>query len=567
MNSETKNCQNCKKDFTIESEDFNFYEKIKVPSPSWCPECRMIRRFAIHNTWNLYWRNCDKCGIKTLSTYEPEIKIIVYCQSCWWGDSWDGTEYSMDYDPSRPFLEQIKELIGKTPHAALESQYLTLKNSEYTNAIAWSKDCYMVFSADYCNNVFYSSILNGLKFSSDCLRGWESELCYESIGFINNYRTFFSDECDACIDVWFSRNCYGCTNCVGCVNLRGASNYIFNVKYLKEDYEEKIKEMKLDSWSGLREIEEKAHKFWLTKPYREYHGHTLNFNVTGEYTFYSKNSKEGYIVNYAENCKWCQFLTVKPTKDCFDYSTWGNNANRIYESIEVGENADSVYFSYQCWPDVLNLQYCYWDIAGKNNLGCTNLKRKKYCILNKEYSKEEYEKLKEKIIENMKVNPYVDKLGRKYYYGEFFPPEFSKFSYNKSMAMRFFQKTKTEAFKEGYTWSDVENPTYLTTIKSKELPDTIKTTPNSVLEEVIECSNCTRAYRIVQGELALLRKMNLPIPHECPKCRENKRFERMTKPKMYNRNCAKCNTDIYTPYAPESPNIVYCVKCYQQEFT
>ena len=29
MNPETKNCQNCKKDFTIESEDFAFYEKLK----------------------------------------------------------------------------------------------------------------------------------------------------------------------------------------------------------------------------------------------------------------------------------------------------------------------------------------------------------------------------------------------------------------------------------------------------------------------------------------------------------------------------------------------------------
>lgn len=60
--------------------------------------------------------------------------------------------------------------------------------------------------------------------------------------------------------------------------------------------------------------------------------------------------------------------------------------------------------------------------------------------------------------------------------------------------------------------------------------------------------------------------MNLPVPHECPKCRENKRFARMTKPGMYHRNCAKCGTNIYTPYSPDSSEIVYCVKCYQDEF-
>jgi hypothetical protein len=566
MEAETKSCQNCQRDFVIEPEDFNFYEKIKVPAPTWCPECRMIRRFSIHNTWNLFWRKCDKCGVKVLSVYEPETKITVYCQPCWWGDSWDGTEYAMDYDPSRPFLDQVKELSDRTPYASLQSGYLTLKNSDYSNDLAWSKDCYLVFWADYCDTVFYSSLLNGLKYSLDCIRGWDSELCYESIGFINNYRVFFSDECDACIDVWFSRNCYGCTNCVGCVNLRGASNCIFNIKYSKEEYEKKLKELGFDLWENLNKFEKESHDFWLTKPYREYHGHTMNLNVTGEYTFHSKNSKEGYVVNYAENSKWCQLLTVESTKNCYDYSGWGNNAELIYESVTVGENVNSIFFSYLCWPDCLNLQYCSWNVAGKNNLGCFNLKRKKYCILNKQYSKEEYEKLKDEIIVDMKKNPYVDKLGRKYFYGEFFPSEFSKFSYNKSNAMRFFPKTKEQAIREGFNWSERENIIYNISKKVDSIPERIADTGEEILNEIIGCENCGNGYRIVRGELALLRKMNLPIPHECPKCRENKRFERLTKPKLYHRNCMKCDVNIYTPYSSESPNIVYCVKCYQQEF-
>ena len=566
MQAENKQCQNCKKDFTIETEDFNFYEKIKVPSPTWCPKCRLERRMSFNNTWNIFWRNCDKCGKKTLSMYPPEQKLTVYCQPCWWGDGWDGTEYAKDYDPSRPFFEQVKELIDKTPHAALESQYLTLKNSEYSNALAWSKDCYLIFWADFCESVYYSSFLNGLKFSLDCIRGWESELCYDCIGFIKHYRTFFSDECEACIDVWFSRDCHSCTNCIGCVNLRGATNCIFNVKYSKEEYEKKVKEFQLDSWTKLREFEKKAHEFWLTKPYREYHGHSMNKNVNGEYTFQSRNAKEGYIVNYADNCKFCQFMTVSSSKDCWDYSGWGNGASQIYESIVVGQNANSVSFCVECWPDVINLQYCYWTIAGKNDFGCVNLKRKNYCILNKEYPKEEYEKLKGKIIEDMTKNPYTDKLGRKYFYGEFFPLDLSKFPYNRSIAMRFSPKTKEEVLAMGYTWDDTENPTHPTTIKSSNLPNTILKTQDSVLNEVIECGDCGRGYKIVKGELGLLRKMGLPVPHECPKCREDKRFTRMTKPGLYNRTCAKCDIDIYTPYAPDRPEIVYCGKGYQQEF-
>src|SRR3989338_1943097 len=106
LNTETKTCQNCKKEFVIEPEDFKFYEKISVPPPTWCPECRLIRRWAHTNTWSLWWRQCDLCGERTMSIYSPETKIKVYCPKCWWGDSWDGTEYARDYDPSRNFFEQ-----------------------------------------------------------------------------------------------------------------------------------------------------------------------------------------------------------------------------------------------------------------------------------------------------------------------------------------------------------------------------------------------------------------------------------------------------------------------------
>ena len=501
-----------------------------------------------------------------MSEYPPGDKIKVYCPKCWWGDSWDGTEYAMEYDPSRPFLEQVEELSRKTPFVALETLHTSLKNSEYSNAIAWSKNCYQVFWADYCESVYYSSLLNGLKWSSDCIRGFNSELCYESIGFTNNYQTFFSEECDDCVDVWFSRNCYSCMNCVGCVNLRGEKNCIFNVKYSKEEYEKKLEELGFNSWKNLREFEKKAHEFWLAKPYREYNGHSLNYRVTGEHVYNSKNSKECYIVNWTENCKWAQIITVSSSKDCWDYSGWGNNATLIYEGVQVGENAGNVKFSYYCYPDVLNLEYCIWNTACKNCFGCVNLKRQSYSILNKKYSKEEYEKLKEKIITDMKKSPYIDKLGRKFFYGEFFPPQMSKFPYNKSNAMRFFSKTKEEALKEGYTWNDEENPTPTATMKAESLPDTISETTDSILNEVIECASCKRSYKIVKGELDLLRKMELPVQHECPKCRENKRFVRMTKPKLYHRKCDKCGEPIYTPYAPEDPRIVYCVKDYQAEF-
>ena len=105
---ETKNCQNCKNDFTIEPDDFLFYEKIKVPPPTFCPECRFIRHLLFNNVWSIYKRTCSKCEKIILSIYSPDKPNVVYCMPCWWGDSWDGTEYGMEYDSTRSFFEQLK---------------------------------------------------------------------------------------------------------------------------------------------------------------------------------------------------------------------------------------------------------------------------------------------------------------------------------------------------------------------------------------------------------------------------------------------------------------------------
>ena len=564
--NETKNCQNCKKDFIVDERDKLYYQKINVPHPTWCPECRIIRRNASKTVWTVYFRDCDKCKRRTLSMYHKDTPVIVYCSECWWADDWDGTEYGMDYDPKRNFFEQLYELSRKTPWVATETLGPSMINSEYCNGASWLRNCYLTFWADYAENVTHSSIILQLKDSSDCMRARESELCYNSLGINKCYQTFFSEECDACTDVWFSRNCYNCTNCIGCANLRGESYCIFNQKYSKEDYALKIKELGLDSWNKLKELKKSARTFWLTKPYRSYTGNSMNLNVTGEYVFESKNSQDLYLCTSVEDSRYVQFVTVPTARDCYDYSGWGANVDLIYEAHSTGEKASNIKFSNSCYPDSMNIEYSMWSSACKNVFGCVNLKRKSYCILNKEYSKEEYEKLKVQIIEDMKRNPYLDEMDRVWSYGEFYPIKLNLFGYNESDAMKFFPKTKEEALSMGYMWHEADQSEYKITMDTTELPETINQISESILSEIIKCEECGRGYKIGPLELNLLKKMNLPIPHSCPKCRQKTHFSRLNPIHLWKRNCAKCNIEISTAFAPERQEIIYCESCYQQEF-
>lgn len=101
MIKETKTCQNCKSQFTIESEDFDFYAKIKVPPPTFCPECRSIRRAIFWNEHNLYKKADALTGKEIFSTFPPSSSIKIYEHDYWWSDKWDPMSFGRDYDFSR----------------------------------------------------------------------------------------------------------------------------------------------------------------------------------------------------------------------------------------------------------------------------------------------------------------------------------------------------------------------------------------------------------------------------------------------------------------------------------
>ena len=499
-----------------------------------------------------------------MSMYPEDKDLVVYCPECWWSSKRNGDDYAMDYDLSRPFLEQFRELIKKTPQVGLATSHTTLVNSDYVNDAAYSKDCYLIFWADYCDNVMYSSLLANDKDSADCHILEESELCYGNLNCQKCYRVFFSEDCQNCENVYFSKNCIGCSNVIGCINLRNQKYMIENTQYTREDYEQKLRELDFSSRKNIENYKKCACAFWATQPHKYMHGYQ-NKNVTGDYVRESKNSFDMYQVVAAEDCKHCIHISLPATKDAHDYSGWGNNAELMWDSAICGENVRNLRFCYNCFPNCSDMEYCVHTSSSHDMFGCTNIKQQQYCILNKPYSKEEFERLRAQIVEDMNAHPYVDAQGRAYLYGEFMPPDLSLFGYNESRAQDYFPITEDIAQMRGYHWyhGKVERPA--PTMKREAIPDRIQEASNDILKEILECSSCGRSYKIISNELELLRRFELPVPNKCPDCRHKERWARMTPPLLWKRMCAKCGKDIQTSYAPERPEIVYCEQCFQAE--
>lgn len=574
MNSEIRNCQNCKKDFVIEPEDFGFYEKIKVPPPTFCPECRLQRRFTVRNERNFYKRECDLCKESVISMYSSEKPFPVYCSKCWWGDGWDPMIHGKEYNFSKPFFIQFEELLDKVPRPNLRNT--NVKNSDYCNYVADGKNCYLCFGSIEVEDCLYGCPYES-KYCVDTYLARESEYCYQCLDCEKLSTSSFCQECATSFNLLYCFDCKNCQDCIGCSGLRNKSYHIFNEPFSREDFIKEKEKILSEGYKGLLSIEKEFEKIKIKTLHR--FAMTIQCkDVSGDHIVSSKNTYNCFDVKRAEDSRYSvRLIDAKDVYDtnyceylelCCDYlGFW--KVQRTKFSNTCGEGSDLTY-----------ADFC----SGSSNLfGCVGLRQKSYCIFNKQYSKGEYEKLVPKIIKQMNEIPFTDKKGRIYKYGEFFPSELSPFCYNETIAQEYFPLTKIEAEKQGYKWKEKIERNYQIDIKNKNIPNNIKEVIENIIEKVIECEHqgkcneqCTEAFKIIPAELQFYQRMNLPIPHLCPNCRHYQRLKQRNPLKLWTRTCMcdkenhfhgkeKCEVEFETSYSPDRPEVVYCEKCYQQE--
>jgi len=112
------------------------------------------------------------------------------------------------------------------------------------------------------------------------------------------------------------------------------------------------------------------------------------------------------------------------------------------------------------------------------------LKKKRYCIFNKQYSKEEYEVLRDRIIEQMK------QYGE---WGEAPGVELSPFGYNQTVANEYFPLTKDQSIEKGYKWYEDDAENYGYTGPEAVLEDNIANESEEVLEKMLICEKSKKA--------------------------------------------------------------------------
>ncbi|HAQ02472.1 hypothetical protein A2467_01355 [Candidatus Nomurabacteria bacterium RIFOXYC2_FULL_36_8] len=551
---EKRNCQNCKKDFTIEPDDFSFYEKMRVCAPDTCPDCRAQLRLSFRNERAFYKRACDKCGKDVVSMYSPNKSFKVWCYDCWFSDNWGGEDFGIEYDKDIPFFEQYEKLWRSVPKVSLI--YMRSPGSEYTNISADNKNCYFIIESSNNEDSIHSYWIQECRDVVDTSFASKCELTYESDDCYNSYKLLYSKGCHDCTTSYFLTDCKGCTDCIGCINLRNKSNYIFNESYSKEEYEQIKKDLMLDTYSGVKMFKEKYEDFLKKQP-RKFAEVMQVVNSTGSYMKNTKNCQSCFHCYDAEDNKYGVHIW-RNAKDTMDCDTAGRNVSRIYNSINAGIDNSNLVCDALCWTCSF-VEYSMYCFNSNNCFGCVGMRKKNYCILNKQYEKEEYEEIVSKIKSELKD---------KGEYGQFFGKHLSCFGYNETPANEQFPLSKDEAIKQGSRWEDTERGTYnKETKKVDQMPESFSEIDFDVAKEVFICESCNKNYRVIPNEFLFYKKLNVPLPRLCPDCRHYRRMKSRGPNKLWYRSCMKegCTNEFETSYAPYRPEIVYCEKCYQNE--
>ncbi len=159
-----------------------------------------------------------------------------------------------------------------------------------------------------------------------------------------------------------------------------------------------------------------------------------------------------------ENCLGDHLHNCRDLEDCFEgfdtedginavsldrskiianvYSAGWPGCEGVYMSTVIRGSKDIAFCKYTRFSG--SMRYCDSCNSCDSCFGCIGLHHKKYCILNKQYSREEYVELTQRIKKHMM------ETGE---WGEFFPHSLSPFGYNESIAQDFFPLFKDEALK------------------------------------------------------------------------------------------------------------------------
>jgi hypothetical protein len=546
----------CEGEFKIEKEDIEFLKLLRAPAPNFCPTCRRMRRL-IHMGWSqLFKRKCDAPGHNEtlISVFSKECPFPVYDYKYFTEDEFDPFAFGVDYQKDKRPMDQLAQLRNKFPMPSFLNRDPSSVNSEYSNGGRDLKNGYYVMACYHVEDAWYSLMVNKSRNVMDSYTIIDSEFIYDSVNSDHLYKSSFVYFSSNCTDSMFLFDCRNCQDCFGCVNLRNKRYCVYNEQLTKEQYENFVNSITSFSRKSLNESKE---KFWKLVKKLPANGPRIiaSNNVAGIKIVNSRNLFDVIEVDNSENIRHAD--GGNHHKDSMDFLYSGGHSSLLYMCTNIGSQSSRVKFSVSS-KFCTECEFIFNSKNLNNCFMCFGLQNKSYCVLNKQYSEEEYFKIVDEIkTEMLKRGEYSDGPGL----------EFSAQSYNFSIGQILYSLTSEQVEKfGGYIAKEPEtNVGNMEVLGTNQIPQTITEVTDDILNKAIKCEVTDRPFRIISSELSFLRRMGIPLPTIHPSVRMENRWRISPVGKKYNAICIKCKNKMETLFDPKDGFNLYCDECYKRE--
>jgi hypothetical protein len=278
------------------------------------------------------------------------------------------------------FLDELGLLKKKFPN--YPSINVANENSDHADNLFRSKDCYYVFDSADMQECLH--VADGVRETNDvdCDFGVGSEGNCECQDFVDSNSCYGSQSFARCYNIWYGWYLVDCHDCFGCANLTNKSFCAFNVQYTEEEYQKLLPQLKE---MPEAEVRRKLQEIIFKIP--QVHAEQIENNNSDycDYAYFNNNCYYCFDCAYDEDSGY--LVTSYNCKDCWN----SNNLVRSEQSAECAYSEDlyncfKVSDSSRC-TDSYYLEDCN---DCHDCFGCVKLANKSYCILNIQYTKDEY---------------------------------------------------------------------------------------------------------------------------------------------------------------------------------
>ncbi len=545
---ETKICEHCKKSFKISEGELSLYEKVGIELPTICFFCRIKLHLSFWMFGKFRKGKSDLSGENLITVLPEKNRYPIYTSTEWYSDKWDAMDYGQDYDKTKSFFEQLQKLQEKVPHPHQNGVKNT--NCDWCDDVWNSKNCYLARSMEECEDLMYSYRNLKVKNSIDVAVCYSSEKCFDSSDCYHSYKLFYSKHSRDSVDSYFLYDCRNCQNCFMCWNLRGKSYCIENVQYTREEYLNKMKSFNLGSYQSIQNYKKRFKEIIEEEVVHRPNFNLKVYNSNGDYLLDVKNCLNCFTISESEDSFNC-IRGMKETSNIDTTNCWYSELNANCQGC-----SHSYSLRYSNWSTSRYSEYLDLCIECEYCFGCVGLKKKKYCILNKQYTKEEYEILKNKIISDMK---------KRKEYGKFLPYSMSAGPFNFSNSFLYYPDTKEEdILKLGGYWENIDE-SQIEGMPTSELPDDIKDVPDTIITQALVCPETGWRFNIAKNELIFYRENNIPLPRYHFDVRIKNSLKYLTVLKSYPYSCFYCSKEIEVYYLPKwKYEKIACEECYKK---